>query len=213
MIVHNFEQGGDEWFAARRGIPTASEFDRIITASGKASASQTKYLGELIEEMRNPNYVSSFLGTEHTVRGKEYEPKARAWYAFTHPNSLVEQVGFVTRDDGMAGCSPDSFIRDPRMEMRRGGMEIKAPEGKLHAAWILEGGLPADYKQQVHGSMAVTGFDYWDFMSYSPGYKPFCVRVERDSYTAAVERELDAFIVRLRAARQQFIDYMPGGKP
>ena len=209
MILHNVEQGSPEWLKARRGIPTASEADRIITAGGKASASQTKYLGELIEELRNPNYVSSFLGNEHTMRGKEYEPKARAWYEFTRPHTIVERVGFVTTDDGMAGCSPDSFIIE---NGKRGGMELKAPEGKLHAAWIIENGLPADYKQQVHTSMAVTGFDFWDFMSYSPGYKPFCVRVHRDDYTAAVERELSAFVSKLRAARAKFIDYLPGGK-
>ena len=35
MIFHNVAPGSDEWRHLRLGIPTASQFDRILTASGK----------------------------------------------------------------------------------------------------------------------------------------------------------------------------------
>ena len=37
MIVHPCQQGTVEWTEARLGIPTASEFSRIVTATGKLS--------------------------------------------------------------------------------------------------------------------------------------------------------------------------------
>ena len=40
---------------------------------------------------------------------------------------------------GRAGCSPDSFIYRDNVLVR--GQEIKAPEGKKHALWMLDGGV------------------------------------------------------------------------
>jgi hypothetical protein len=37
MITHDVTQGSPEWLEARLGIPTASEFDKIITPTGKPS--------------------------------------------------------------------------------------------------------------------------------------------------------------------------------
>ena len=37
------EQGSNEWIAARLGLPTASNFDKIITPGGKLSTSSRKY--------------------------------------------------------------------------------------------------------------------------------------------------------------------------
>ena len=37
MIVLDHDQGSIEWIEARLGIPTASEFSRIITPTGKLS--------------------------------------------------------------------------------------------------------------------------------------------------------------------------------
>ena len=34
MIIHEVEQGSGDWLKLRLGIPTASEFDKIITPTG-----------------------------------------------------------------------------------------------------------------------------------------------------------------------------------
>jgi hypothetical protein len=48
-IIHTCDQGSAEWFARRLGIPTASEFDRIITAAkGDLSKSASKYAQALV---------------------------------------------------------------------------------------------------------------------------------------------------------------------
>lgn len=201
MILLDCQQGTPEWFAIRRGLPTASQFSRIVTASGKPSSSQDALIGELIDELVNPNSDYGFDGNSHTARGKELEPKARNWYRFVTGSNVVE-VGFVLRDDRLIGCSPDSIVDDC------GGMEIKAPEGKKHVMWMLDGALPEEHKQQVHGSLAITGLDFWDFVSYCPGYKPFRVRVLPDKYTEIMRKELDAFVARLEKAKAQFVDYI-----
>jgi hypothetical protein len=193
----------------RRGIPTASCADKLLTKAGKPSSSADAYLGELIDECVHPDAEPTFTGNRHTDRGHELEPQARAWYRLVTGGD-VRVAGFILRDDGKAGCSPDSLVwRDG--EPRR-GVEIKAPEGKKHALWMIGGGLPDEHRQQVHMSMAVTALREWDFLSFCPGYKPFRVEVIWDGYTDLMAKELNAFIARLETAKAQFIDYMPLAK-
>lgn len=209
MRVLECEQYSPEWWAARCGLPTASNADRIVTATGKPSSSATAYMAELIDELVRPldereqdEQEAQFRGNRHTERGKALEPKAAAWHALV-TGLASRPVGLVLRTDGMAACSPDRLIGD------RGGLEIKAPEGKKHALWMIEEKLPDEHKQQVHFSLAVSGLAFWDFVSYCPGYKPFRVRVEPDGYTATVAKELDAFVTKLQAHKQNlFIDYI-----
>ena len=213
MLVHDVEQGSDTWLRLRRGIPTASEGSRIVTPGGKPSASQDAYIAELVDEMVRPmeerdpeEQMEQFSGNRHTERGHALEPKFREWLALV-TRADVRTVGFVTTDCGRAGCSPDSFIYRDNVLVR--GQEIKAPEGKKHALWMLDGGLPEEHKQQVHMSMVVTGIREWGFGSYCPGYKPFHVLVQWDDYTDKLAAALEAFLIRLADAKAKFIDYIP----
>lgn len=230
MRIIDCEQRSQEWYQARMGIPTASEFSRIITPSGKASSSAVGYMGELIDEIVRPmserpedEQMAAFSGNRHTERGNDLEPKARNWYQFVTGAGLTHP-GFVLMDDGRAGCSPDSFVFDAEVKglffngiplvgvmpaldsyLPRGGLEIKCPEGKKHATWMIEGGLPDEHKQQVHGSMVVTGLKRWYFLSYCPGYKPFLVNVEWDDYTTLVAKHLKAFTDELEVRKARII--------
>ena len=51
MIVHAAEQGSVGWLEARLGIPTASQFSRIVTATGRLSKQRDSYLAELASRM------------------------------------------------------------------------------------------------------------------------------------------------------------------
>lgn len=217
MLLHDVVQGEPAWFEIRRGIPTASEASRILTAGGKASASQDAYIAELIDEIVRPmetrdpdEQMAQFSGNRHTERGHALEPKMRDWLALV-TRTEARTVGFVTNDDRTAGCSPDSFIYKPGDFFIR-GQEIKAPEGKKHALWMIGGELPEEHKQQVHFSMVVTGLREWGFGSYCPGYKPFHIVAKWDDYTDKMAAELDKFLARLAAAKEQFIDYIPQQK-
>lgn len=216
MRLLDLEQGSPEWFAIRCGVPSASGFSNVVTATGKPSASADGYAAELIDEVARPmderereEQEAQFRGNRHTERGHRYEPKARDWFRLV-TGLDVREVGFVLNDARTLGCSPDSLIfanGDPAE-----GLEIKAPEGKKHVLWMLGGKLPDEHKQQVHGSMVVTGLRAWHFVSYCPGYKPFRVRVEWDDYTDAVAKALSSFVDRLAESKAKFTDYLPQQK-
>lgn len=213
MWIIDCEQGSPEWLAARLGVGTASQFGRIITASGKASASADAYIAELIDEVARPmelrdedEQAAQFSGNRHTDRGHALEPKARNWYRFV-TGADVAQVGFMVTADRSLGCSPDSLV--DTADGLRGGLEIKCPEGKKHVLWMMDGTLPDEHKQQVHGCLALSGYAFWDFVSYCPGYKPFLVRTVPDAYTALVAAELKKFAVNLAKFKEQFVEYLP----
>ena len=51
MIIIDCEQGTEEWFEARMGVPSASNFSRICTTTGKWSAQADSYINELAAEV------------------------------------------------------------------------------------------------------------------------------------------------------------------
>jgi hypothetical protein len=191
MIVIPCEQYSEAWWAARKGKPTASRFGEILTAKTmKPSASARGYICELIAEsmlMGPPEWIrENDVQTRAMANGAYKEPEAREWYGFSTLQPLV-QVGFVTTDDGRFGCSPDALVGDD------GGLELKCPLLKTHIGYLLDGGLPADYMGQVHGSMIVTGRKWWDFLSYCPGLPPLLVHTEWSEYTDKLQAALDPF--------------------
>ncbi len=197
-IYRDIVQGSEPWLAIRKGRPTASRFDEIVTATGTLSKQSTAYMRELIAECFCPDFAS-WGGNAMTERGTELEPLARESFA-THTGLTPEQVGFVISEDGICGCSPDSFL------MRNGepfaGLEIKCPSPKAHVGYVLDGILPACYMAQVHGSMVVTGLSQWHFFSHFPGMKPLHVLVMRDTYTARVEEAVSEFVKRYKTAME-----------
>jgi len=198
-VILELEQGTPEWLQARCGRPTASRFSDIITAAkGDLSKSAKGYIRELIGQTFCPEWSYIFKSAD-MQRGNDLEPEARESFAKA-TGLTVAQVGFCIRDDGITGCSPDGLITDAAGEYMA-GLEIKCPSPKVHIGYVLDGGLPDDYKQQVHGSMAVTGLTEWHFWSYFPGMKPHHVIVHWDDYTEKLAASLDAFVADYKAAR------------
>lgn len=199
MRVLDIEQGSPEWYAARLGVPTASEFGSIITPKkGEYAAAADTYINQLIDELIRPQAAESFGGNRHTLRGKELEPDAREYYAFEQ-DVVPQQVGFILNEAGTLGCSPDSLIGAD------GGLEIKCPDGPTHVKWVRAGGIPDEHKPQVHGSLIITGRAWWDFLSYCPGYEPLLVRVTPDGFTEKLQGHLDRFVREYHAARAKFL--------
>lgn len=199
----DIEQGTDEWLQLRKGKPTASRFSDIITAAkGDLSKSCEGYIDELIGECFCPEF-EYFRGNVFTERGKEVEGEARE--AFEAETGLaVRQMGFALAANGVCGCSPDGLIYDAAGACIA-GVEIKCPSPKVHIAYVRGGVLPDTYKQQVHGSMAVTGLNEWHFWSYFPGMRHLHVVVKRDDYTAKVEAALAQFVEKYRAEMAQMM--------
>lgn len=198
MIVHDVEQGTPEWLALRCGVPTASNFGKIVTATGKASTQADGYMHTLLAE-----WITGKPGgmepTPWMGRGTEMEPEARTWYEM-ETDADVDQVGFITRDDGLVGCSPDGLISNP------GLLEIKCPSPGVHVEYLLSGDLPAKYRPQVQGQMLIAERDWCDFVSYHPDMMPLRVRVERDDgYIKTMSALLDRFVDRTLEKREKLI--------
>jgi hypothetical protein len=197
-IFRDLEQGSDEWHAIRKGKPSTSRLSAIITAAkGELSKSRVAYIRELIGECFAPDW-EEFAGNKYTERGVELEPEARD--AFIAETLLdVIEVGGVLGDDGVSWCSPDGLLFDEAGNIST-GLEIKCPSPRVHIGYILDGVLPSDYKQQVHGAMAITGAERWHFWSYFPGLRPFHLIVERDDYTRQVAAALAEFVTEYKIA-------------
>ena len=118
------------------------------------------------------------------------EPLARE--EFTRRMGIeVDQVGFVSREDGVIGCSPDGLISNGAQYIA--GLEIKCPLPKTHLRYLMDGVLPDSYKPQVHFSMMVTGLP-WHFFSYCPGMKPLYLFIEPDTYTTKLQAIVEDFV-------------------
>lgn len=197
--VHMCLQYSDEWWNLRRGIPTASSFDRILTAKTmKPSSQQADYIAELIADLANPDpaFTAHQPQTRDMANGTNMEPEARRWYSMATDQD-VQQVGFVVSACGRFGCSPDGLIGET------GGLELKCPTLKTQVRYLQSGELPAEYRAQVHGCLIVTGREWWDFASYAPGLKPLLVRVVPDEFTEALRRELERFHERYQRIREE----------
>lgn len=188
MEIINVIQGTPEWFAARCGIPTSSNFDKIITSKGVTSKQRDKYLytvaGESIIGKAEETYKNDIM-----LRGQVMEEEARQAYELVTGNE-VTQVGLCTHKG--AGASPDGLVGDD------GTLEIKCPTIGVHISYLLKGTLPTDYFHQVQGQLFVTERKWADFVSYYPGLKTLIVRVERDeSFIARLAFELNIFCKEL----------------
>lgn len=166
------QQGTDEWLQARLGLLTASNFSKFMTPGGKPSSQAEGEINKLIAE-RITGQRADIFTTPWMERGTELEPKARELFEFM-TNHSVNQVGLMVMDDYQIGCSPDGIIGSA-------GLEIKCPAPATHVKYLRSGGtLPDEYTAQVQGSMLVTGFDSWYFMSFHPSMEPLVLCVERD---------------------------------
>jgi len=184
-------QGSPEWFEARVGLPTSSNFDKIITTQGKPSKSKEKYLyklaGERIIEKSEDTYKNDVM-----LRGQELESEARQLYELM-TGKTVEQVGLcVTEGKAIYGASPDGLVGEDTL------LEIKCPIISTQVDYLVRGKLPTAYFQQIQGQLLVTERQYVDFFSYYPAMKPLLIRVVRDEvFLKALKFELEKFTVEL----------------
>lgn len=190
MKIIDCIQGSPQWMAARLGIPSASNFDKIITTKGDPSKQRTKYLYQLAGE-RVSGKAEETYQNDTMIHGQKMEAEARNLYAMC-TKKMVVQVGFCMDDEEKYGASPDSLVGE------NGGLEIKCPLMATHVGYLLDGKFPMDYFQQVQGNLLVTGRDWWTFESYFPAIKPFIVRVERyEKFIKKLALELLSFTQEL----------------
>jgi YqaJ-like recombinase protein len=199
MEILNCEQGSEEWFRARMGIATASEFSTIMAKGkdGGASVTRRAYLYKLAGEILTGKPAESFASA-HMARGNAMEGEARDLYALMHDVDPV-RVGFIK--NGPKGCSPDSLIGD------KGALEIKTALPHLLIGYLIKDEFPPEHKAQCQGVLWVGEREWVDIGIYWPELPLLEKRAVRDEpYIKAISSAVDAFneelqdiVARIRA--------------
>lgn len=169
MIIHEMEQGTQEWLNVRLGKFTASTFGDLFMA--KSTKGYNNLINRVAFERLTGEQAESFSNA-WTDRGTELEPEAREAYE-NLTFRKVRQVGFIELDE-WTGCSPDGLIGDD------GLLSIKCPKFSTLMDYHLSGKIPPEYLWQMYGELLITGRKWEDFFVYHPRLKPILRRVERD---------------------------------
>ena len=194
-------QGSPQWYGLRRGIPTSSEFERIVTpATGKFAAGAPAYADELLAA--SLGWERQFKGSPDTERGHWLEGEARRFLAFHH-GIASREVGFCLSDCRRYGASTDGLTKAGEP------VEIKAPDLHTFIKWKREiketGEVPRCHKVQCHGEMLVTGSDVCHFVAYADHelLENIYLRVERSDFTETVGNHVETFCQLLETTRRE----------
>lgn len=170
--IEDFEQGSDEWFAARAGMITASNMKAVIASGrgGEDSKTRDKYMRRMIGEHLTGTYDGIDYRNYHMERGKEMEPHARAEFELQN-RCEVEQValGVRTMPWGKIGASPDGLVKGG---IGGRGLEIKSMQPDLMVEVIerRDRTPPPEHMPQLQTTMWVFGLSeivlkiYWPMM-------------------------------------------------
>ena len=179
MIIHNCQQGTQDWYEARAGVITASSF-KLARSKLKSGAKKGQYTEAALDyafttalERISGQPLNEGFETYHMRRGHELEPLARMEHEGA-TGLIVTETGFITDDEGIFGASADGLINieDNFGIESAGGSEYKcftSPE-KLRAFWMNDD--IGDVMDQVQGGMWITGRDWWHVGMYCPALEP-----------------------------------------
>lgn len=200
MQVLDCEQGTVEWFSARMGIPTASEFATVMASGVKGGESKTRrtYMLKLAGEVLTGEPMENF-SNGHMERGQIMEEDARRQYAFVR-DVEPQRVGFIR--NGNKGCSPDSLIGNDGM------LEIKTALPHILIDRLLRDDFPPDHKAQCQGQLWVAEREWVDLAVFWPGLPLYTKRAFRDeTYIKEMAKAVDAFNAELNEVVQRIRKY------
>ena len=190
MIAIDAAQGTDEWKAVRVGVPSGSNFDKIM-AEG-SGATRAAYLTSIALEIVTG--IREEIQTNYAMQqGTDREPLARAAYE-ARTGEIVEEIGFCLHDAIRCGVSPDGLVG------KKGLTEYKCPQPKTHLEYMKRKDAPPAYKWQIQGQLWVMEREWCDFASWSCDFP-----LEAQLVVRRVYRDEDA-IKKLESAVIKFID-------
>lgn len=187
MKIYYCEQGSAEWFAHKFGIPTASEFSKVVTPMGKLSEQASDYAYRIIAEELIQRSVVDISHLPAISHGKEYEQEAASAYEFDTGEKTVK-VGIIKNDAETVGASPDRLVG------ASGLLEIKCPEPQTMVKYFFAERIPRDYWPQVQGQLWIAEREWCDWFAYSREMPPVHIRTNRDeAYIATLSEAVLAF--------------------
>ena len=189
----SFDQGSEQWLAARCGLLTASEMHLIVTTTGKVAANEKTraHEWELLAQ-RITGYVEPKHMNDNFIRGHEDEITARNLYSGKW--APVKKSGFVTNDKWgfTIGYSPDGLIGDD------GLLECKSRRQRFQVETLMTGEVPTEHVIQCQTGLLVTERKWLDYTSFSGGLPMPAIRVFPDpDIQAAIVAAATAFEQRV----------------
>ena len=201
MHILDCEQRSPEWFEARMGIPTASEFSTVLREGrkkGTPSKTRRTYMLKLAGEIITDQLMDRFSNA-HMERGRAMEAEARAWYEFLRGVD-TQPVGFIR--NGNTGCSPDALVGDD------GLLEVKTMLPHLLGDVLTRGAFPNEFSAQCMGQLWVSGRTWLDLVIYWPDMPTYITRVGRnEEYIATLADEIKLFNEQLDELVAQIREY------
>jgi hypothetical protein len=185
-VFHDVAQYSEEYDRLKIGIPTSSDFHKIITPLGKPSKQWREYACVLIAERILQQRIE-FYNSPAMERGLIVEAEAADWYEFDH-DVTVQRIGFITDDEHTMGCSPDRLVGDD------GLLEIKAPLPQTQVGYWISGELSERFRPQLQGQLYITQRSWVDIVCWHDVLPKLVMRVEPDEkFIKALDRELRIF--------------------
>lgn len=196
LQIFDCEQNSPEWIQARLGVVTASEFKGVM-AKGEGKT-RRKYMLTVVGERIAGKHFERYTNSD-MERGHLLEDEARDEYRIETGNE-VERIGFMRRGD--VGYSPDGLIGADGLQ------EIKTKLYHLHIECLLTDKVPTEHIQQCQGGLWVSGREWIDFISYSPGLPIFIKRIHRDEpFIARIKVEVDDFLSEMHQLIERVSNY------
>ena len=185
-IFHDVAQYSEAYDRLKLGIPTSSNFHKIITPQGKPSKRWREYACLLIAERILQRKIELYHSPA-MERGLIVEADAADWYEFDQ-DVTVQRVGFITDDAHTVGCSPDRRVGDD------GLLEIKAPLPHTQVEYWLSGEVNERFWPQLQGQLYISQRSWVDIVCWHDVLPKLVMRVEPDeAFIKALDRELKIF--------------------
>jgi len=186
ILYRDVAQYSERHDRLKLGIPTSSNFHKIITPQGKPSKQWREYacvlIAERILQRKIEFYRSPAMGW-----GLIVEAEAADWYEFDQ-DVTVERIGFITDDDHAIGCSPDRLVGN------EGLLEIKAPLPQTQVEYWISGEVNERFRPQLQGQLYISQRSWVDIVCWHDVLPKVVMRVEPDEkFINALDRELQIF--------------------
>lgn len=139
-----------EWFKKRVGVITASEVDKLFSASGKWIEGNITYLYQkqyerTFNEPLCPKFARSLtLGTENEPYAVEWMRSQHPEWDIKHCSKDFDEIFFVKNDWGLGG-SPDCFVFEEDILTKL--IEVKCVVGDKAICRYFSPTLPYDKKR------------------------------------------------------------------
>ena len=187
IIIDSFKQHDPEWYQARLGNPGASNFGRILTATGKVSEQRKAYMYELAGEFVSGRSEDSFV-SYRMQQGNEFENESRMVCAMNNEIE-IRRVALVYKDEKkLFHVSPDGLIGDD------GCFETKDAKFSVQIERLMSGKMVTAHIPQCQGTLFITEREWILFQSYCSGLPELCIKIYRDEkWIARLAEELERF--------------------